>query len=70
MCFRLSNIGCIIFLFTGPDWFLIKYQMNVNQESVFRDTLYDSWVDKSINVILFYLLCTSSDVDFIFGSHH
>ncbi len=69
MCFRPSNIGCIIFLFIRPDWFLIKYQMNVNQESVFRDTLYDSWVDKSVNVMLFYLLCTSSDVDFIFGSH-
>ncbi len=49
---------------------VIIYKMNVNQESVFRDTLYDSWVDKSVNVMLFYLLCTSSDVDFIFGSHH
>ncbi len=49
---------------------VIIYKMNVNQESVFRDTLYESWVDKSVNVILIYLLCTSSDVDFIFGSHH
>ncbi len=49
---------------------VIIYKINVNQESVFRDTLYDSWVDKSVNVMLFYLLCTSSDVDFIFGSHH
>ncbi len=49
---------------------VIIYKMNVNQESVFRDTLYDSRVDKSVNVMLFYLPCTSSDVDLVFGSHH